>query len=434
MAVIPLPLIIYLMRPLLKFSIPSVEVLTSEVTAYMLTHYLRSKITIRSYYAVWRKLEKYMVINGIDCYEPWVGKKFLNDRFGLLCDCSKLSTSEKNFIRSIKILSEYQSGGHVKPLRQKIIFKGEIGILMQEYLNLYKSRRLSTGAIDRCERTLYRFFCFLKEHDIESVNNISSATILLYFRDFDVQVKSLVQNAVSTLKSFFNYLFEQELTDLNLSRVVPRHNIRVQPKLPSTYTKDEIEKLLQSIDRGSGLGKRNYAILLIAVRLGLRASDIAGLKFENILWDKNLIELHQCKTDKRIELPLLAEIGNAVIDYLKHVRPESSEPFVFLRSKAPFTRLDSSALTSIVHKSLVHAEINIETRRHGAHALRHSLANSLLEKGTILPVISEVLGHGSTESTKYYLRIDVTSLSRCALDVPVVSPAFYAQKGGVFYV
>lgn len=417
----------------MKFSIPSVEVLTSGVTAYMLTHYQRSKITIRSYYAVWRKLEKYMIDNRIDCYEPSVGKVFLSHRFGLACDYSKLSTSEKNFIRSIKILSEYQSKGIVSPLRSMILFKGETGAFMQDYIDLCRSRRLSFDTIRRCERTLYKFFCCLQENHIESVKDITSAHVLMYFRDFDVQIKSLVQNAVSTLKSFFTYLFDHRLTDINLSRVVPKHNIREQPKLPSTYSKDEIEKVLQSIDRGSGLGKRNYAILLIASRLGLRASDIAGLKFENILWDKNLIELYQCKTDKWIELPLLTELGNAIIDYLKHVRPKSAEPYVFLRSKAPFTRLDSSALTSIVHKSLVHAGINIETRRHGAHALRHSLANMLLEQGTILPVISEVLGHGSTESTKYYLRIDAASLSQCALDVPVVSPAFYVQKGGIFY-
>lgn len=417
----------------MKFSIPSVEALTTEVTAHMLTHYHRSTVTIRNYHWIWRRLEQYMIENGIDSYDPLVGRMFLSHRFGLNCDYSKLSTSEKSFIRSIKILSEYQSGGHVSPLKQEIAFMGEIGSFMQDYLDLYRSRRLSSGAVDRCERTLYRFFCFLQEQNVDSVKDITSATILLYFRGFDIQIKALVRNAVSALKSFFTYLFDRQLTDTDLSRTVPRHNIREQPKLPSTYRKDEIEKLLQSIDRGSGLGKRNYAILLIAVRLGLRASDIAGLKFENILWDKNVIELYQCKTDKRIELPLLTELGNAIIDYLKHARPESQEPYVFLRSKAPFTRLYSSALTSIVHNSLVHAGINIENRRHGAHALRHSLAGILLEQHTILPVISEVLGHGSTESTKYYLRIDSASLSQCALDVPVVSPSFYVQKGGIFY-
>jgi integrase len=171
----------------------------------------------------------------------------------------------------------------------------------------------------------------------------------------------------------------------------------------------------------------------LAVRLELRASDIGGLRFDHILWEKNIIGFDQHKTGKHIELPLLTEVGNAIIDYLKHVRPKSKEPHIFLRAKAPFTRLFSAAITSIVHKSLVHAGINIENRRHGAHALRHSLAGILLEQKTILPIISEVLGHGSVESTKYYLRIDTTSLKQCALDVSPVSESFYLQKGGIFY-
>jgi site-specific recombinase XerD len=106
---------------------------------------------------------------------------------------------------------------------------------------------------------------------------------------------------------------------------------------------------------------------------------------------------------------------------------------VFLRAKAPFSRLYGSAISALVHRSLVSAGINIENRRHGAHALRHSLAGILLGQKTILPVISEVLGHGSIESSKYYLRIDLANLTQCNLDVPLVPQTFYTQKGGIFY-
>ncbi|GGK16541.1 hypothetical protein GCM10007084_44770 [Parabacteroides faecis] len=374
-----------------------------------------------------------MFENDIDIYTPLVGKSFLSQRFGLNQDYRKLSTSNKNFVRSIKILSEYQSTGIVKPSKQEVSFYGEIGTLMQSYINACRLRRLVPDAIDRYERTLYRFFCFLNRIKVDEIQNIKTVHILLYFNNLDAQVKSLIQNAASILKLFFSYLYDNNYTLTNLSLAVPRHNIREQPKLPSYYSKDEIESLLQSIERSSDLGKRDYAIILLAARLGLRASDICSLKFENIIWDKSLMQLDQNKTGKRIELPLLTELGNAIIDYLKLARPKSKETYVFLRAKAPFTRLYSAAITSIVHKHLVHAGINIENRRHGAHALRHSLAGVLLEQRTTLPIISEVLGHGSTESTKYYLRIDSTSLKQCALEVPPVLQKFYTQKGGIFY-
>ncbi len=421
------------MRPVFKFVIPSFAELTFSVSDYMRQHFLRSEVTIRNYHWVWRKLEKYMLDNKIKGYEPTVGKAFLISRFGLNCDYRKLTTPEKCFIRSIKILSEYYETKTVKPLKQSISFSGDIGLLMQDYVNSYRQRRLVPETVDRCERVLYRFFCYLKNNHVYNIKEITQAHVLLYLQSLDARTESLVQNTLSTLKYFFIHLYDSDHIDTNLSNVIPRNNIKRQPKLPSTYTKEEIEKVLKSIDRGCDLGKRNYAILLLACRLGLRASDICTLRFENIFWEKNLIIINQHKTGKKIDLPLLPGIGNAIIDYLKYARPVSKEPFVFLRVKAPFSRLYGTALTALVHKSLVHAGINIENRRHGAHSLRHSLAGILLGQKIILPVISEVLGHGSVESTKYYLRIDLSNLKQCALEVSSVSQAFYTQKGGIFY-
>jgi site-specific recombinase XerD len=422
------------MRKKLKFKIQSLEVLTSSVSDYMLSHFLRSKVTIRNYQWVWRKLEKFMLCNKIDNYTPATGKLFLIDHFGSNCDYQKLSTSEKTFLRSIKILSEYESTGIIKPLKQEVSFHGEIGFLMQKYHDYYCSRRLAKKNMDRCERVLYLFSCYLDNNNIKCIKDITQTQVIQYIETLNPQVKSLIANTLSTLKLFFIYLFDCHHIETDLSRVIPKNNIRGAIKLPSIYTKEEIETLLKSIDRGNHLGKRNYAIVLLAARLGLRASDICHLKFENILWDKNLIVLEQCKTKRKIELPLLAETGNAIIDYLKYARPQSKETYVFLRAKSPFTRLYGTAITALVHKCLVHANINIENRRHGAHALRHSLVAALMEQKTILPVISEVLGHGNTESTKHYIRIDMESLRLCTLDVPSVPQMFYEQKGGLFYV
>ncbi len=132
-----------------------------------------------------------------------------------------------------------------------------------------------------------------------------------------------------------------------------------------------------------------------------------------------------------IELPLLTEIGEAVIDYLKYGRPKSELPYVFLHVIQPYDWLHRATLHSITCQYLRLAAIKDEgNRKHGPHALRHSLAGILLEKKTPVPVISEVLRHRSTESTRYYLCIDINTLKQCALDVPPVSTSFYGRRAG----
>jgi integrase len=182
------------------------------------------------------------------------------------------------------------------------------------------------------------------------------------------------------------------------------------------------------------VGKRNYAIILIAARLGLRAFDIAKLQFENLHWDTSTLKLAQSKTGKELELPLLPDVGNAIIDYLQYGRPKSDEPYIFLKERPPYEHFSvSTAISHIVQRAFKKAGINIKSRKFGPHCLRHTLGFRMLEESTILPVISEVLGHRSSESTKYYLRIDLKSMRECVLEVPAVPKEFYEQRGGAFY-
>lgn len=158
------------------------------------------------------------------------------------------------------------------------------------------------------------------------------------------------------------------------------------------------------------------------------------MKFDNINWEKCIIDIKQMKTGKSLALPLLPEIGNAIIDYLKYARPKSEEPYVFLTERPPHGPFPAgNIITQLVQRAFIKAGINIKNRKYGPHSLRHSLAFRLLEENTILPVISEVLGHEKTDSTRYYLRIDLQSMKQCRLDVPQVVISFYRQKKGGFY-
>lgn len=129
---------------------------------------------------------------------------------------------------------------------------------------------------------------------------------------------------------FLKYLYEQRILFTDYSIVTPKDKYVRQPKLPSYYSPEEITQLLDSIDRSNANGKRDYAMILLVVRLGLRRSDVINMKFNNIDWEHEKIILDQQKTKVSIELPLFQDIGKAIIDYLKYGRPESNLSFVFL--------------------------------------------------------------------------------------------------------
>ena len=185
----------------------------------------------------------------------------------------------------------------------------------------------------------------------------------------------------------------------------------MQAKLPAYYTEEEIEKLLKSVDRGNIVGKRDYAILVIAAYLGLRASDIAHLRFENLHWAHNTIFLRQYKTGKNISLPLLPVVGNALLDYIQYGRPKSDEQYIFLLVISPFLPIRPQAIAGLINRRFSYAGFKSTTRRHGGHALRNSLVKELLNNKQSLPVISEVLGHKNTSSTRHYIRIDSETLA-----------------------
>jgi integrase/recombinase XerD len=179
-----------------------------------------------------------------------------------------------------------------------------------------------------------------------------------------------------------------------------------------------VRRLLASVDRGNPNGKRDYAILLMVARLGMRVQDIKEIRLNNLNWATRTIEIVQHKTKQRTSYPILDDIGWAVIDYLKNGRPTTESPHLFVRHHAPFEAFGAYAnLYNIIARYMRLASINLRKgAARGMHSLRHTLAGVLLEQGTPLPVISEILGHMSTLSTGVYLKIDLEGLSRCALD------------------
>jgi len=407
--------------------------LTSDASTFLKEKLSRSNITIIHYQIYWRKIEQYMKAQQIRHFDLSVGEEFLHHKFGGR-HYPQLSRNEKNYVKGVSVLCDFYKTGVISSLsKEETSFEGPIGQLMVGYLSHLASLRLKATTTFEYQRHLSRFLCYLNKNKVAGIQAITQAHVLNFIKGIDPRFPSLTHTALQTIRCFFKYLKEQNVLEVNLYVIIPRDNYKNQKKLPSYYSPEEIELMIAAIDRGNPNGKRNYAIVMLAARLGMRASDIAGLRFENLYWEESKIVFNQYKTGNEIELPLLPDVGNAIIDYLKYGRPKSNDTYIFLCTKSPYTRIYTSSITGVVHKALIRAGVSIENRKHGPHALRHSLAGILLEKGTIVPVISEVLGHKNTESTNYYLRIDLKSMRQCCLEVQLVSPSFYDQKGGYFY-
>jgi integrase len=186
----------------------------------------------------------------------------------------------------------------------------------------------------------------------------------------------------------------------------------------------DVTKILQAVDRGNPCGKRDYAIILLITRLGLRGIDVKRLRFGDLDWPGNRLSVVQAKTGHRVQLPLLKDVGWAIIDYVRSGRPRSDCPEVFIRHTAPigpFSDQDHLHQILVKHARTAHVPLG-EKRRHGMHSLRHTLATRLMEDGTPVEQIAGILGHQSVASTGAYLKSSLGLLAKCALD-PDASPS-----------
>ena len=190
------------------------------------------------------------------------------------------------------------------------------------------------------------------------------------------------------------------------------------PPVPSTWEPSEIKRILDAVDRGSPAGKRDFAILLLVAKLGIRVGDIKALKLSDLHWTSKTITIIQEKTKVVTTYPILNDVGWAIIDYLQNARPECETPYLFVRLRAPFEEFGKNAnLYNLISKYIRLAGINVPRgKRQGLHSLRHSLASTLLEQGASLAMISEILGHVDSKSTSVYLHTDLNGLKACALD------------------
>ena len=220
----------------------------------------------------------------------------------------------------------------------------------------------------------------------------------------------------TALRSLFRYARYLGRTKLDLAAAVPAVADWSMSSIPRAIATEQVRQLLASINRRTAMGCRDYAILLLLARLGLRSGEVACLELDNIDWNTGQLSVRG-KNGQRSELPLPAEVGEAIAAYLQHGRPQSTSRRVFLRAKAPIRGFrGASGVGSIVRHRLQRAGLNAPT--HGAHQFRHGLATQMLRQGASLDEIGEVLGHHNPQTTTIYTKVDLDALRALAMPWP----------------
>ncbi len=224
------------------------------------------------------------------------------------------------------------------------------------------------------------------------------------------------QLMVSALRSFLRFLQQRGVIVTDLAGAVPAVACWRLAHLPKSLPPEQVERLLACCDRSTPTGRRDYAILLLLARLGLRAGEVVAMTLENLDWERGEIVVRG-KGQQQARLPLPADVGTALVGYLRHVRPACSTRRVFVRMRAPRRGLAGPvAIDCVVRRALKRAGLAPEFK--GAHLLRHSLATNLLRRGASLTEIGQLLRHSQPTTTQIYAKVDIAALRGVAMPWP----------------
>lgn len=387
-----------------------------------------SRRSLRRYRTIWRQLVAFSrQMNLGDEYSDDLAARF-SDAYQMR-EGERLQPSEgwrRHVVFGLKVLGDFARDGCIERTvtdMQKIQVSALMKKPVRDY-ELYCRDRLHLRPTTLRERMreIAIFADFLGSKNITIFDQMQPTDLSAFVTSLHRLAAKTVSRIVSDVRGFLQFLLLRGILQRDLSHVLPKIRVPRDATIPSVWDPDLLVRLLNVVDRSSPKGKRDYAILLLACRLGLRMGDIRTLTLDNLKWEAGTIEITQSKTLVPLCLPLTEEVGASLIDYLKSGRPQTDQREVFLTLTPPFVPFsETNNLHGIVKHWKDLAGIRFRTKqRHGLHSLRHTLATKLLGEQTPFHVISEILGHATTASTLIYAKTDVEALRTAALNTEEV--------------
>jgi site-specific recombinase XerD len=279
---------------------------------------------------------------------------------------------------------------------------------------LRDERGLKEESVRQYVHHLNGFATFLKRINSESVSTFSPALLAAFIVDrCPGLARTSRRDLCGTLRVFLRYCYREGLIDHDLSAAVEMPRTYRLADVPRSISWDEVRRMLTVVDRRAIVGRRDYAILLLLVTYGLRANEVAKLTLDDIDWKRERLSIPQRKAGHWSAYPLAGVVAEAIIDYLKNGRPETSDRHVFFRTMAPRKPISSAAISSAVAKYLRQA--GVQVHRPGAHTLRHTCVQRLVDAEFSLKTVGDYVGHRSPQSTEIYTKVALTALREVAM-------------------
>ena len=339
------------------------------------------------------------------------------------------SSTVERYIRSRRKAGKLRAGDAAALARMLRLFRpGQVEmassppsacqIVLRQFQHYLRQERGLSDATITCYTPVVSAFlaeCF--PTDIPDFHQISASDVTEFVqRQAERITTKHARNVVTALRSFLRHLLHRGAIDTNMAACVPTIATWSLSSVPKFLPAEQIQHVLDCCDRDTAIGKRDYAILLLLARLGLRAGEVVALRLEDVDWEAGLITVRG-KGKRGVQMPLSVEVGAAMADYLRQSRSDCSSRRVFIRGKAPLVGFANSiAICSLVDRALQIA--GVESPNRGSHLFRHSLATQMLNQGASLCEIGDLLRHRRPDTTAIYAKVDLVSLRSIALAWP----------------
>jgi len=381
--------------------------------------------TLNYYRTNWKKIVAHFDALDETYFSEAIAMEYVDNKCGFFEkeQAGTLTQSNIYLFRIVRMIGDFAQHGTV--LRRYMRSLSRVNDpLNQELLDKFKSHCKSNGyAVSTFKgytRTAENILSYMEAHDV-SLKALKSVDLTAFVKTLLGYSYKMVEYVLCGSRVFLRFLYNEGAVLADFTESLPNIQSRKQTRIPSVWDKSDLLKLLDAIDRGNPSGKRDYAIILLVARLGLRCIDVKRLTFSNFNWNESYFEFSQSKTKHLVRLPILKDVGWAIIDYIKNGRPITDSPYVFLRHLAPIEPFsEEDHLRQIVVKYMRLAKLPISGKKKvGMHSFRHTLATSLMENHTPIEDIAGILGQQSTESTPTYLKSSLNLLRECALNPEV---------------
>jgi site-specific recombinase XerD len=378
-----------------------------------------SENTIKNVKCILRTMSNYLEMSHLKDYSPEIGNWFVTYCVKELHISPSYVLRIKNVIGKLNRLQQGLDGRAA--LLPDMSKKFKLPNSLKESLDSYLTYCVDKGNRQTTINTNYllcgRFLENLSDMGYTEIHNVTGE---------HVQTAFLAMGFTrywERIGPFLCFLYDDSILEHNYSRLIRRRRNPIPQ--PTVYFPEEIRCVEDSFNLSSPSGIRNYAIMLLLTRYGIRSCDVAALTFDKIDFEKDRLHFIQQKTDDTWEIELLPEVKMALQNYIENIRPNFMKcRNVFITLIPPYTPINDNTINSMIQAQFRHIKFDIAGRKHGSRAFRSSVASNMINDGVSTEVVRKVLGHGTKHALKHYAKIDMESMRLCPLSVPEPAGVF----------